>query len=929
MSRRYSVLFVALALVVAMAAGAWAWSIPTFSGADATNVANGTKIDAVGVSLDYDGQEYGTWTAEPRWASRDITAAATELVVLCNSTDVPISEDGFVFAPGWGVGIPEFLTGATSVDSVDGLLVYAGRGVRNIPMAFQVGSGDAAGDLVAGARFTVDAMTFGSGLPTFDVFSDDANPVADALGLAGTVCAGGECNSFVHTEMRVASRDQNGNAWANGFVSSDMGIFVYMPCGDFVKEWQVYNRRAYDLSWNPANAPRTAEAVFPQDMVRYSASVSGTHSLALGSYVVEVSADNAGRIHPDVLVERILNKTGASVQADLRQPADGTTYFNWLPIGEGWRGQTAFRGLSADVTVRGNDTAYLQFQEWDTNRTTASGYTWYSWFKTTDRVTDQGSYKDVDGVAINGALSVDLAPGFARYYIASADTSKTLEMCFNGSGEAVCQATTIDPQIWAHPNVCINSGDFDFSDCFGVMVMSADEAVRTDLATWTGITAPVYTTESTACGTCAGQITMRTDVNTFLEPFTTLAAADGATVCLGASMDVVINNAVCSYNLEDLHLVRVTFKVAPQRICDTTVRANVAAAMAKLGDPVNKPLDVAPADAFLNPVSVDSTLGDGVDIVVVLPDGTSANLVDLAKANDYVDATVAHQGIKNYFELWAWQNESVWEAWTGNAANNDNEALLSFHVAVVNGNAPDGESAIQAKKGYFLIYAGDVNESLTNQVAGYLTYFALMTGYNGSEPTPTPTPAPSMTVTSTPAGTTAAATCSTFTKESFSSEAWTAILAALGVTDESAYTFAFSGVECLTSDVAGLTAGQSVAYTVTYDDGIASAADTASGRMVFVYNVTDSKYDVLPEVATEVSIATEQTKNAAVAEGSEYDANVATDALQVGFSLVSAVATPVTATPTTAPSSGGGSGCSFGFAPLALVLLAPLALLKK
>jgi Synergist-CTERM protein sorting domain-containing protein len=359
------------------------------------------------------------------------------------------------------------------------------------------------------------------------------------------------------------------------------------------------------------------------------------------------------------------------------------------------------------------------------------------------------------------------------------------------------------------------------------------------------------------------------------------------------------------------------------------VRANITAAVAKLGaDPFNKPFNVAPADALLNPASVDATLGAGLDIVAVLPDGTSANLVELAKANEYLNATVGYQGIKNYFEVWAEQNMSVWEAW-GNSTVDNREVFLSFHVAIVNGNAPEGQSAIQAKKGYFLIYAGDVNESLSNQVAGYRTFYALMSGYKGGEPTPTPIPVPSMTIASTPAGTTEAATCSTFTKESFDADTWTAILAALEITDESAYTFSLSGVDCLDSTTSGLTAAQDVTFTVTYEDGVTAAGDAVTGRMVFVYNVTDSKYDMLPEVPSEVSIATEQTKNTVIAEGSKYDANEATDALKVGFSLVSVVATPVSATPTTAPSSGGGSGCSFGFAPLALVLLAPLALLKK
>jgi len=944
-SRKYSVLFVALAFVVAMAVSASALSIPSYTGRDQTATPNQTNIDIVGVSIDQlTPGANGRYTAQPLWWSGDVEDNNRGLVVRVRSHDVPtnLSEDylGFALADNTPY---EILAGSgtftTSKDiSADAVLLYLGRGVRDVAVTFSADSTDNRAKLLS-FRLTQGTVFNRTMTATRSEFWPDqplSGISADQFELAGTVCAAGDCNTFFRDLMQVWSGDLvNSASAARRMISSDLSMFFYMPCGDFVKDWQVYNRLPYDVATRATAGAGDLDTVYPQDMVRYSNSVAFDHNLVLGPYVVEkyrAGSALAANDLPDVLVERILNQSGASMSADLRLPADGTTYFNWRSLGQQRYAQDGFRAISVDLRPQGavQDTAYLRFQEWDTNRTDAFGYTWYTWFGTTDAGT---AYKDAKGVSIAAGALLDLAPGFARYYIYSADETGNIEMCFTehgvAGGERFCQETTIDPQIWVKDG-CITGDDYNWADCFGAVTMSADNSVRSDLATWTGITAPVFTTESDACGSCAGQITLRTDVNTLREPFASLNACEGSTVCLGASLDVTITgDPSCSYNLEDIQLTRLTFKVAPQRICDETVRANVAAAVAKLGDnPLNKPENVAPADAFLNPASVDATLGAGLDVVVVLPDGTKANLVELAKANEYLDATLGYQGIKNYFEVWAEQNMSVWEAWKHSVVAN-REVFLSFHVAIVNGDAPEGQAAIQAKKGYFLIYAGDANESLANMVPAYRTFYALMTGFDPNcGDTPTPTPVPAMTVTSDPSGSTEAVDCATFTKESFSSEAWAAILTALGVTDENAYTFSFSGVDCLTSDVASLTAGQSVAYTVTYDDGIASAGTGTTARNVFVYNVADGVYDLLPEVASEVSIATEQTKNAVIAEGSEYDANEAADALQVGFSLVSGTATPIS-TPTSAPSGGGSSGCSFGFAPLALLLLAPLALLRK
>ncbi len=937
MSRKYSVLFVALALVVAMAAGAWATSIPSFSGADQTSQPAVDNIDVVGVSLDEDGKEFHTFTAQPLWWSEDIEENGDGLYVVkrYDLSAEGASHDFFGFAVSTdaiGLAYPVdfsgladgFISDYEPNISADAALLYIGRGVRNVTGNFYFEGSNDPGDMLEATFKFLKGIVFDSTMvPTAMVESVDA----DIFKLAGTVCAGGDCNTFFRDYIQVWSGDDTvTNSVAERFVSSDLNMFFYMPCGDYVKDWQVYNMYAYDCD-SSSPVARSEEFVFPQDMVRYSNAIVGSHRLDVGPYVVEIYPDSSGNYdgNLDVLVERILNQSGTSVVADLRLPGSGETYFNWLPKGQVSYTEEGYRAIRANL-VSGLDTAFLRFQEWDTDRTDGFGLTWYTWYDTTDPALT--AYKDVQGVTISaGQDAIDLAPGFARYYVYSADETEEIEMCFDEGGtEALCQATTIEPQLWWDEG-CINN-DCDWSDCFGAFPMMASEAVRSDLATWTGMTDPVFTAESTACGSCEGQIYQRTDVTTLKEPFASLAQCGD--LCMGASLDVKISGEVsCAYDLEDIHLVRVSFKLAPQRICDPAVRADITAAVAKLGDdPFNKPANVAPADAFLNPASVDATLGNGLDIVVRdYTTGNWVNLVTLAKANDYIDAAVAYQGIKNYFEVWAWDNMSVWEAWKSSTAS-ENEVLLSFHVAVVNGDAPEGQAAIQAKKGYFLIYAGDANESLTNQVPAYLTYFGLMTNFdpNCGVVTPTPIPEPELIVTSDPSGTSTAVDCTTFTKESFSPEAWAAILEALEITNESAYTFSFSGVDCLSSDVAGLTAEQDVTFTVTYEDGIASAGTAVTGRNVFVYSVTDAVYDLLPEVAEEVSIATEQTKTTVIAEGSEFDANEAADALQVNFSLVSVTAT---ANPTTTPSSGGGSGCSFGFAPLALLLLAPLALLKK
>ena len=881
MSRKYSVLFVALAFVVAMAAGAWAWTIPTFSGADQTSVPNTEALDAVGVSLDYDGTEYGTWTAEPRWASRDITAA-TEICVSASSVN-PISDEAFVFS----ADNPEF--GASGL-SIDGILLYAGRATREVPLTF---SADSSG--VGGARFTLNGFTFLGGSSTFDVFSDDGR-VSNVFRFAGTPCEGGTCNTFYHTEMTVASRDQSGAGYT--LISSDMGIFTYIPCGDYEKEWQVFP---------------FGRSVLPYDMVRYGDAVTGTNALDLGYYVVERSLYdmNQGTNQVEVLAERILNKSGTIASADWN-------HFDWLPLGEETHNATGFLRRSADVQhARAMvDTTYLMHQDWDTNRTDTFGYTWYSWVN----VADPTNYTIFAGETYGSATNarVNIPAGFARYYAHSADVTVPLEMCF--TGDTFCQTLTIVPQIWSEDAVCATNNVTD--GCFTFTSMSADASVVTDLATWTGIASPTFVADSLACGgNCEGTINYFADYVATAEPWVSLANC--GSLCQAASVDVLLSNATCNDDNMDIFLAKVNFNLRPFRICDDQVRLDIATALAKLTDPANKPDNLGPVDAFLNNAAFDASLGNDLDIVVVGSDGKYYELSEMAKANSFVDPSKDYQGLKNFFDVWATTpTQSVAEAWGTGALTVSSTVDLSFYVAIVDGNAPEGEDPVQVKKGYFLIYAGEGNS--------YMSYFAAMANFDptcGTTPTPTPV-VPQMTVSSSPSGTTEAATCSTFTKESFGTDAWTAILAALEITDESAYTFSLSGVDCLDSTTSGLTAAQDVTFAVTYEDGVTTAGDAVTGRMVFVYNVTDSKYDMLPEVASEVSIATEQTKNTVIAEGSKYDANEATDALKVGFSLVSVVATPVN-TPTTAPSSGGGSGCSFGFAPLALVLLAPLALLKK
>jgi len=967
-SRKYSVLFVALALVAAMAAGAWATSIPSFSGADQTSQPGTMNIDVVGVQVDKatcspdantagrkaNGDSLTTidpYTARPVWWSEDVTVNGVGPVVMPASEDANgvmagstvESPFGFVMSGevelvGYAVTMHVPVTSQDAANA-DGLLFYLGRGVREVPMVFSGDSTDVrwgADPFEVSADFNLLGSTvFGtSNNSWFTDFSPSEDLRVDqTLKLTGTVCAGGECNTVFSERMAVWENDGTDRADSK-ICSGDLSMFFYVPCGDYVKDWQVYNR-LNDTCWDDRNLM----TVYPQDMVRYSNNVVGTHELHVGPYVVETYAgypSTTGRV--DFLVERILNQSGASVMADLRVEADGTTYFNWLPAGQWAYGETQFRNITvADLSPV--DTAYLDFQEWDVNRTDAYGNTWYTWTYTTDPAAT--NYRDAKGQTITAAGKyLDLAPGFARYYMYSADETEEIELCFVDADarEDLCQATTIEPQLWFNAEWCASENhsvsgcgmNNECGQCFSAVVMSADENVRADLAGWTGIEAPEFTAENTACGSCEGEMIQRLDENNYLhEPFASLNACEGSTVCWGASLDVVICDPICDYDLKDIHLTRVTFKIAKNRICDPEVEANITAAIAKLGDdPANKPLNVAPADAILNPASVDATLGAGLDIVVILPDGTKANLVELAKANEYLDATLGYQGIKNYFEAWAQANMSVWEAWNKPSNTDDDEILVSCHVALVNGDAPEGQAAIQAKKGYFLIYTGKSAGTLANPLPGYLTYFALMTGFdpNCGAVTPTPIPEPELIVTSDPSGTSTAVDCATFTKESFSPEAWAAILDALEITNESAYTFSFSGVDCLSSDVAGLTAEQDVTFTVTYEDGIASASSAVTGRNVFVYSVTDAVYDLLPEVAEEVSIATEQTKTTVIAEGSEFDANEAVDALQVSFSLVSVTAT---ANPTTTPSSGGGSGCTFGFAPLALLLLAPLALLKK
>jgi Synergist-CTERM protein sorting domain-containing protein len=357
------------------------------------------------------------------------------------------------------------------------------------------------------------------------------------------------------------------------------------------------------------------------------------------------------------------------------------------------------------------------------------------------------------------------------------------------------------------------------------------------------------------------------------------------------------------------------------------------------GDTEDRPIgdfaNLAPVDAFLSEGG-----GDLLQLIFMGRNGVPYDLVKIA--NDYFEGDSANYpwlGAKNFFRVWPqtlvsgdvtdddYDREmlSVKEAWLGGE-----QLEFSFYAVFVGADPAPGGDYVVARSGYFVIYTGapDPQNDETRMIDGKVAVVCNWDG--GVSPTPPPAKTPEIvSITSDPQGSVTDVACVSddeLTKDSFSDAAWTSILTALSISDEDDYLYDVTCKDC-DDYVVSLDAGLSLDVKVTYEEGEPAPA-AGTYRSVFVKDVANSLYDVL--AAEELAIAVEKDVQGVIFEGGDYDADASDDTLKAGFCLLQVVATPKTDTPTTTPSGdGGSSGCSFGFAPLALLLLAPLALLRK
>lgn len=655
-------------------------------------------------------------------------------------------------------------------------------------------------------------------------------------------------------------------------VSTDVGVmlsadvYVYIPCEGYDKRWQFL----------PTTEDPYLTYAHKDDMVIFDEAIGTTghtalkHTLDLGPFVVEM--DKTATFQRDWVVESLYNKFpyyAAAVDGTV-EPL-GTNSHDWLVVAE-------FPSFTA--------TSYKQrfMYQFDTllapfdPTITVSGDAVIGAWNGLGQPVQYLALNDRPAISIDVANMKDLAPGMSMYFglpALSFDNHPRYMVYANFNYEwkelveRFCQTTVMDPQIWIETE-CIDFTNTDdpcagAGKIFKLHGMTFESAVKAKVAEAMGLT--VSDLFDVCVEACEPTTTL--DCN-LLRVIPNPPAAD-TVVFKAANFTITPKSDSVPEGKELISPLRVAvyFKRSEIALKAASVATALDDAFATVPD-VNR----GPVDALFDVL----TLGKQID----KDDAASwKNLKTIA-----VNAGTP-MGLKNFFRFWpsSGKDMSVKDAWAA-----DEEMELAFYVVFADGVPADGEY-VKALDGYFVIYDGVADKIITDPLG-------LMTPWS-AEPTVTPTPAE---------GVAYKGLVEPFTQEALSDEEKAAAEEKL---PEGKVRSSTLGADTVAGDLA--------------DGGTSAVVEvTAYSSYSVIAMKTDGTWEALA-LPTASDFALAAVDEYEIADGGDYDLSDEAGKVEFKVAVCKLADAP---TPTTG-GGGGGGGCNAGFAPLALLLLAPLAVLLK
>jgi Synergist-CTERM protein sorting domain-containing protein len=636
----------------------------------------------------------------------------------------------------------------------------------------------------------------------------------------------------------------------------------------------------------------------------------GTHVLDLGPFVVEkfVHPDTKEEYNRDWVVESIWNRTTYYMQADNGEYADGLPYHGWFLVREGTAALNTgykYRLLrEADMDYfpydsvkeydlvtgdAGAQSMAFQYLYGNTRTDKTSGNT-LPWSKKIDRPAFRVNESDTvpHFTTATHQVSKDIAPKLAVYFgvpasdfLDSDGKSQPVHMIY----KAWKPADNIEDGGWiasadweqVSPNFCqetkMQPQIWYDSVCLESNIVS--DPCQNKHFTFYGKTLsdPVYEDVATTLGV---EVADMMDIcEEGCKPSSTTECIIGLTPPCN---NVIFKEGEITVNFTDTHPDKTV--ITPFRVATIFTKGEIEAKSAATAAAITEAFDTLPAiDAGpvnkLFEILTIAKFSDRAGTVVT-------DLVEKAKA-----AGTA-MGINNFFRLFPMEDKSysVKDAWVAGKT-----LELSFYVVLVDGPAPAGSESVIAQNGYFVIYDGVADRTFVDP-------FALMTKC-ASEPTVTPTPAEGVAYTGLVDG---------YTVDALSDEEKAAAEEKLP-----------EGKVCSSTLAAAAVAGD-------LEDGATGATIevTAYSEYSVVAQKTDGTWEALA-LPTASDFALAAVDEYEIADGGDYDLSDEAGKVEFKVAVCKLAEAP---TPTTG-GDGGSSGCNAGFAPLALLLLAPLAVLLK
>ncbi|WP_300525917.1 Synerg-CTERM sorting domain-containing protein [Aminiphilus sp.] len=727
--------------------------------------------------------------------------------------------------------------------------------------------------MVSVDKVSLDLQLAGSTYTEFDwgtkgvrhIMVTSADSVSEDIPLRWLVCCPTECDQIYKNKLIV-------EVWSADQGADPAGIITTVSADIYV----YIPCEGYDKRWQflPTTEDPYLTYAHKDDMVIFDKAIGTTghaalkHTLDLGPFVVEM--DKTATFQRDWVVESLYNKFpyyAAAVDGTV-EPL-GTNSHDWLVVAE-------FPSFTA--------TSYKQrfMYQFDTllapfdpnilvDEPAAPIATWNG----DGDVVQYLALNDRPAFTIDGANPKDLAPGMSMYFglpALSFDNHPRYMVYANFNYEwkelveRFCQTTVMDPQIWIETE-CIDFTNTD-DPCAGAGKIFKLHGMTFESAVKAKVAEAMGLAVSDLFDVCveACEPTTTLDCN-LLRVIPNPPAAD-TVVFKAANFTITPKSDSVPEGKELISPLRVAvyFKRSEIALKAASVATALDDAFATVPD-VNR----GPVDALFDVL----TLGKQID----KDDAASwKNLKTIA-----VNAGTP-MGLKNFFRFWpsSGKDMSVKDAWAA-----DEEMELAFYVVFADGVPADGEY-VKALDGYFVIYDGVADKIITDPLA-------LMTPWS----TITPTPAE---------GVAYKGLVEPFTQEALSDEEKAAAEEKL---PEGKVCSSTLGADTVAGDLA--------------DGGTSAVVEvTAYSSYSVIAMKTDGTWEALA-LPTASDFALAAVDEYEIADGGDYDLSDEAGKVEFKVAVCKLADAP---TPTTG-GGGGGGGCNAGFAPLALLLLAPLAVLLK